>query len=124
MIEARRLQRRAQTVQQAIARQLEDVQARLAGRGFQERPGLTAELDDVEVAIDDHAGRRVAFLDEARRLTVHRLGVAVWRNRAAGLRRISRAVVELKVNVMVQLAPALSVAVHVDADPKCVGGAA
>src|SRR5262249_56372318 len=67
------LERRPEPVEQALARHLEDVHARVAGRGLEERPRLPAELDDVEVLVDDDTGRGEALLDEAVRLSLDAL---------------------------------------------------
>ena len=53
---------------------LSSVQARVARRGLEVAPGLAAELDDLQVAVDDDAGRRVALEDDAVGLVLDRPG--------------------------------------------------
>lgn len=74
----RGLQRRAQAMQQPFARQLQHMEARLAGRGLEIVAGLSVELHDVKILIDEHAGRRVPiehdamrFADDAARAAGH-----------------------------------------------------
>ena len=58
-------QRRAEAIEQSLARHLEQAQGRLARRRLQERAGLPAELDDLQIGIDGDLAR--LSLDEITR---------------------------------------------------------
>ena len=50
------VQRRAQAVRQSFARELQNVEARLAGRRLQVRAGLTVELHDMKMLVESTLG--------------------------------------------------------------------
>src|SRR5581483_1875168 len=74
------LERSPEAVEQALARHLEDAQARVAGSGLEERSRLAPELAHLEVAVDDQPGRGVALLDEAARLALDVLRIVASRD--------------------------------------------
>ena len=70
---ARRVQCRAQAVEQSLTRHLQQIQAGFAGCRLEVRAGLAPELDDLQVGIDDDARRGVAIEDDAADFALQRL---------------------------------------------------
>ena len=56
---------RAQGQQQTFARQLQEIEAGPAGGRFQKRASIAAELQDVQLGIDEDAGRNETFERDA-----------------------------------------------------------
>ncbi len=72
VLRARRVESRPQRVEQALARQLEDAQARFARRRLEKRTDLPAEPDDLQRAVDDDAGRPVLLEQDSIHFVVNR----------------------------------------------------
>jgi hypothetical protein len=82
-------------VEQPLARHLEETHAGVAWRRLEVEPGLAAKLNDLQLAVDDHARRREAIERDAVGLVLHgadrRGGLGVLPRRR-GQRRESLAV--------------------------------
>ena len=58
---ARGMEGRPDAVQEPLARHLEEAHAGIAGGGLEKRARLAAELDDLQLGVDDHPGWREAL---------------------------------------------------------------
>ena len=61
----------AQFQEQPFPRHLQDIETRLARGGPEKVAGLSAELKDVEIVVNDDTGRRIVRQDDALRLILH-----------------------------------------------------
>ncbi len=72
--------------QQALAQHLEQVEAGLARRGREIEAGVAAELEDLDVAVDEHARRRVLRQEQPVGFLLDRRRAAALPSRRPGVR--------------------------------------